>query len=468
MKVSVVMPIYNECWTIREVVRRVVAMSDHVHELVMVDDGSTDGTRDLLADLVKKHKGHGMDLRLILKDRNEGKGAALREGFQAATGDVVLIQDADLEYDPADYPRLLAPLLAGKADVVYGSRFLGGDHNVLLFWHRLANYLLTLMCNLVTNLNLTDVWTCYKVFRADLIRRLPLTSRGFDFEPEVTVKLAKLGCRIFEVPVSYHGRTYAEGKKIGLKDAFIGLRATLGAWLFGDLGDLAVGEHNLRLMAGAARYNLYIYERFRPHLGREVIELGAGVGNVSRFLLDRARLVLAEGDGAALENLRRRFQGWEDVAVSPLDVARPGPEHARLKGQFDTVVCFNILEHVEDDRAALAAAAALAKPGGNVLVVVPAHPGLFGTLDRRLGHLRRYTRVGLESLLAGAGLEPVEVRPLNALSVPGWWLNGKLLRLKTVPDFQLSLFDRLTPLIRWTDGLRPSFGLSLFAVARRR
>jgi glycosyltransferase involved in cell wall biosynthesis len=213
---SVVMPVYNEARTIRDIVARVLAI-DVSKELIIVDDCSTDGTRDIVAELAEHE-----DIVVVLQDRNRGKGAALRRGFEEATGRIVLVQDADLEYDPAEYPKLLRPILEGRADVVYGSRFCGGEsQRVLRFWHSLGNRVLTLLSNAFTNLNLTDVETCYKVFRRELILGLTLEENRFGFDPEVTAKIAGIkGCRIYEVGVSYDGRTYEEGKKIGLRDGF--------------------------------------------------------------------------------------------------------------------------------------------------------------------------------------------------------------------------------------------------------
>jgi glycosyltransferase involved in cell wall biosynthesis len=231
VKLSIVIPVYNERSLLPRVLERVEAAplpDGMTREIVVVDDGSTDGTRDWL----RQHAASRSGLTLCLQERNHGKGASLRTGFAAATGDLVLVQDADLEYDPSEYPQILAPLLDGRADVIFGTRFLGQTHRVLYYWHAVGNWLLTTLSNMLSNVNLSDMECCYKAFRADVLRRITLVENRFGFEPEVTAKVARMGCRIYEVAVSYSGRTYAEGKKIGWRDGFSALRCIVRYNLF--------------------------------------------------------------------------------------------------------------------------------------------------------------------------------------------------------------------------------------------
>ncbi len=218
MRLSIVIPVFNEVTTIEEILRRVHSVDAGLDkEIIVVDDGSTDGTREILERLASP------SLKVFFHEKNTGKGSALHTAFAEAGGDIILVQDADLEYDPREYPKLLEPILDGRADVVYGSRFLGGPHRVLFFWHYVGNRILTTFSNMLSNLNLTDMETCYKVFRKAVLEQVKLKSKRFGFEPEVTIKLAKLKCRFYEVPISYSGRDYSEGKKIGWKDGLAAL-----------------------------------------------------------------------------------------------------------------------------------------------------------------------------------------------------------------------------------------------------
>ena len=231
MKLSIVIPVYNEAATISQIVDMVRSVDVGMDkEILLVDDCSRDGTREVLEKMGKEQA----DLKVLFHEVNQGKGAALRTGFAAATGDVVLIQDADLEYDPKEYPRLLQPIVDGHADVVYGSRFLGGGaHRVVFYWHYLGNRLLTTLSNMTTNLNLTDMEVCYKVFKRAVIQSIPLRENRFGFEVEITAKIARRKLKIYEVPISYYGRDYSEGKKIGWKDGFSALRCIV-KYMFAD------------------------------------------------------------------------------------------------------------------------------------------------------------------------------------------------------------------------------------------
>lgn len=228
VKLSILIPVFNERHTVELLLKRVEAVP-YDKEIILVDDASTDGTREILERLARDHRDQ---VRLFLHAQNRGKGAAIRTAVEHVTGDVAIIQDADLEYDPKDYPALLEPILEGHADVVFGNRFHGGSHRVLYFWHYVGNRFLTNLCNMMTNLNLSDMEVGYKVFRTDVLQRLRLKSDRFGIEPELTVKVAKLGCRIYEVPIAYHGRTYAEGKKITWRDGIAALYCILRFRLF--------------------------------------------------------------------------------------------------------------------------------------------------------------------------------------------------------------------------------------------
>src|SRR5690242_561452 len=293
MKLSILMPVYNE----RTVVERCISMvlaaplpEDMERELVVVDDRSTDGTFDILQRLAGEHP----EIVLLRHPVNQGKGAAVRTAIQKAAGDFTLIQDADLEYDPSEYPRLMRPLLDGRADAVFGSRYLAGEQTrALLFWHSVMNKGLTLISNMFCNLYLTDMETCYKVFRTDLLKSIPIRSDRFGFEPEIAMKCAKRKLRIYEVPISYHGRTYEEGKKIGWKDGIKALAVILKFWLIDDLYTVTYGRGLLNNLTGTPQYLNWLARVVRPYLGDTVLELGAGIGNLSGRLMARRMLYVA-------------------------------------------------------------------------------------------------------------------------------------------------------------------------------
>jgi len=463
VKLSVVIPAYNEAKTIREIVSRVKSVPVE-KEILIVDDGSKDGTREILREM------DGVEgVRVFLQPKNQGKGAAVSVGFRHASGDVVVVQDADLEYDPMEYLKLLAPIEQGHADVVYGSRFLGGGaRRVLYFWHTIGNRFLTLTSNMFTNLNLTDMETCYKMFRREVVQSMTIESRRFGIEPEITAKVARRGYRVFEVPISYYGRTYEEGKKIGWKDAFSAVWTIVRHAVREAEDPRNVGHVTLARMGKLEPYNRWIADRFEKSLGSRVLEIGAGFGNMTRHLTPRELLIASDLDPVALEHLRGAFREDASIRIAsyrfPLDPAQR-EELAALS--LDTVVCLNVLEHIEDDRATLDDLFALLRPGGRLILLVPAHAKLYGSLDEHLRHYRRYEKAELEQKVRAAGFELEDLRFLNRPGVFGWWVNGRLLRRRVLPRGQLSVFKLALPLLRSEEATPPAWGLSLLAIGRK-
>ena len=463
MKLSVVIPAFNEAKTIREIVARVLAVPVE-KEILIIDDGSTDGTREILRELDARD-----GVRVFLQPVNQGKGAAVSVGFRHATGDVVVVQDADLEYDPMEYLKLLAPIEQGHADVVYGSRFLGGGaRRVLYFWHTVGNRFLTLASNMFTNLNLTDMETCYKMFRREVVQSMTIESRRFGIEPEITAKVARRGYRVFEVPISYYGRTYEEGKKIGLKDAFSALWTIIRHAVREAEDPKNVGHVTLARMGKLEPYNRWLADRFEKSLGRRVLEIGAGFGNMTRHLTPREVIIASDLDAVALEYLRGAFRDDPSIRIAsyrfPL---QPGERRELESLALDTVVCLNVLEHIEDDVSTLADLLSILKPGGRLVLIVPAHARLYSSLDVHLRHFRRYEKPELEKKIRDAGFVLEDCRFLNRPGVFGWYVNGRVLRRRVLPRGQLSLFKLVLPLLRSEETNPPSWGLSLLAIARK-
>jgi glycosyltransferase involved in cell wall biosynthesis len=467
MKLSILMPVYNE----RTVVERCISLvltaplpENMERELVIVDDCSTDGTFAILQRLAAAFP----QIRLYQHPGNRGKGAAVRTAIQQAAGDFSLIQDADLEYDPGEYPRLLRPLLDGHADAVFGSRYLAGEQSrVLPFWHSMINKGLTLVSNMFCNLNLTDMETCYKVFRTDLLKSLPIRSDRFGFEPEIVMKSAKRKFRIYEVPISYHGRTYEEGKKIGWKDGIKAFAVIFKFWLIDDLYAAPYGRGVLNNLTGTPQYLSWLALKLRPHVGDEVLEVGAGIGNLtSRLMSRRVLYVAAEKDPLHLHALRNRFLRTPNVSVQRIDPEAPG-DLAGLENCFDTVLCLNVLEYLEDPGAVLDNLAGTLKPGGALVILVPNVPGAFGSLDRSLGHKRRYNRVSVSDLLGSRGFAVERLESFNKVALVPWWAYARLFQAGNISKLVLKIFDKSVWFCRRLDVLMPWPGLSLVVVARK-
>ena len=431
-------------------------------EVIVVDNGSRDQSGEVVEEFGRAHP--EVMLRLIRLAENAGKGAAIRKALDSAQGEFSIIQDADFEYDPGDYPQLLKPLLAGEADVVLGSRFLfGKQRRPLGFWQAVVNHLISAVAGVATGLALSDVETGFKAFRTALAQSLPLRSNTFGLDPEIVVQFAKRRARFVEVPIHYRGRTPEQGKKIRALDTLDALGTILRTWSF-SAAHKDAGAQILATMSRAKRFNRWMADTIAPFVKGEVLELGAGIGNLTMLLASGERKYVAtDTDEEALFELRARMEYRADVESAHFDFSN-NEEVERFTQSADTVVCLNVLEHVGDDREALRNIRKCLRPGGRAIVLVPQGPELFGSIDEVLEHKRRYTRAELLEKMTGAGLRVETVIAFNRATRPGWYLNSRVLRRKTISGVQLGVFDLLVPILRRVDRYLPWDANSLIAI----
>lgn len=464
--VSVLIPVYNEVSTVTIVLTRVLALTIPL-EIVVVDDGSTDGTGEALQRFLStKPPSMAEQVKVISHPQNQGKGAALRSAIATMTGSIAVIQDADLEYNPAEIPRLIQPIIDGLADVVYGSRFTGSPRSVLFFWHTAGNKFLTLLSNMCTNLNLTDMETGYKAFRSEILRSFPIRSQRFGVEPEITAKVSQLRCRMFEVPISYSGRTYSEGKKAGWRDGFSALATIARFRISRDLNVESPGQRTLRRIQRLRAYSKLQFDLLHPWIEGELLEIGAGLGTLTAHLAPHAKVLATDLDSQYLKGLSHTFAEHPNVTVQELDLTDQQAFLA-IEKRFQTVVCSNVLEHVENDSAALQNIYSVLAASGRLVLIVPAHPILYGQIDRSINHFRRYGRRDIVEKLTAAGFSVEHVRHVNALGVPGWYINSVLLKRSSVPGVQAKINDLLTPFVRFEQRFNLPIGISLLVVAKR-
>ncbi len=402
-KLSVLMPVYNERWTLAEVVGRVLRSPVPLElELVVVDDGSDDGSWDVIQELA----GRDRRIKAVRHAKNRGKGAAVRTAIESMTGDVAVIQDADLEYDPAEFPRLLEPILDGKADAVFGSRFLGETRRALPFWHALANKTLTLLSNALTNLSLTDMETCYKMVRADVLRGLRLDAETFTIEPELTCRLAQWGARVYEVPITYAGRTYEEGKKIRPWDGMRAIGALLRARFIKPRFTRDPRHHALARQSRARHVHAWLAKAIAHHLGQHVLHVGAGIGSLSRFLANRRRLVLVEPDPACRALLRSRFGHRPHVRIDQGQVFSAADRTWPWDEPIDTIVCSELPECLPTGSDFPAWCYEALPPGGRWVIATLPGPGTRNPAD-------------LGEVLAAAGFDVTHQETFGRLTVFG-------------------------------------------------
>ena len=470
---SVLVPVYNEQYLVAESLGRLEVLADSPHlertEVVVVDDCSTDGTAKVLAEFAASRAGSRLTWHFLRHERNGGKGAAIRTALAKATGELSVIHDADLEYHPRDLLHIVKVFVEEKADAVFGSRFAGGPaRRVLMYRHQLGNKLLTFLCNLSTNLNLTDMETCYKAVRTSLLKSIPIQSNDFRLEPELTIKLAKRQARIFEVPISYSGRTYQEGKKINWRDGFKALWAIARYTLSDEVYVKdAYGSQILARLSRAPKFNAWMADTVRPFCGQRVLEIGGGVGNLTLQLVPRTSFVVSDVNPLYLTTLESLRASRPYLSVEYCDVGDAASFPSRPDG-FDTVICLNVVEHIADDVGALANVGRVLGEDGRAIVLVPQGPWNFGTLDEVLGHQRRYTEASLTAAAEAAGLQVERILRFNRIGTLAWFLNGRIIRRRSFGLLQIKLLGVLTPIMRALDPVLPIPPLSLIAILTRR
>lgn len=471
---SVLVPVYNELYLVETSLDRLQILAESALlsrvQVVVVDDGSTDGTSDVLRKYEEARLADPEDQiewRFVYHEANKGKGGAIQTALAFADAELSVIHDADLEYHPRDLLTMVPIFLEEEADAVFGSRFLASRfRRVLFFRHSLGNRFLTLLCNLVSDLNLTDMETCYKMVRTEELKSIPLRSNDFRMEPELTIKLAKRGARIFEVPISYAGRTYQEGKKITWRD---GAKAVLAIFRFGVSDDVYTeddyGSQILARLSRAPRFTEWMADTLKPHVGQEVLEIGAGIGNLTLHLTPRRIYHTSDINPLYLSGLEKLQQTrpYLDTGFTDVTMSESFPKDRR----FDTVICLNVIEHVDDDVAALRNIHEALSDDGRAVVLVPRYPALMGTLDEVLGHHRRYTHASLTKLAEDAGFKLTEMLEFNRAAVPAWWLNGRVLRRRRFSLFQMKALNLTVPLLRHLDRFRFLPSLSLIAILEK-
>jgi SAM-dependent methyltransferase len=467
MKLSVIIPVFNEANTILEIIKK-IQNTVFEKEIIIVDDGSNDGTREILKQLMNEKltsdSEKQKDIKIIFKKKNDGKGSAVREGLKYVTGNIVVIQDADLEYYPDEYGLLIQKIVEGKADVVYGSRFIG-THRVFYLYHYLGNRILNSIVNIFLNTCLTDLMTGYKVFRRSVFDNIRLEADGFEFEVEITVEVFKQRYRVYEVPISYAGRTYEEGKKIRWSDFFRCLY-----WLLkSNCRSIETGKDTLLKMKLMDKNNEWTYKKIKPYLGNTILEFGSGMGTISRYLVRYGRKVfLTDINTDYVEYLKDRFIGNPEVYVYCKDIEKDEMVFGNVK--FDTIIAINLLEHIEDDEKVMKNACSLLSSGGKFIIIVPAHKFLMSEFDRLIGHQRRYEKDDLKNKLERAGFKISHMEFMNSFSAIGWFFQFKILHKRAMMKSSLIFADKIViPVVKLVEKrIHFPFGLSLFVTAEPR
>lgn len=471
---SVLVPAYNEEYLIKESLQRMLVLEESPYlskiQVIVVNDGSTDRTVEVVERYFQEIKGKHDKFEWILLNhaKNLGKGKAIQTALSHAKCEISIIHDADLEYHPKDILRMIPLFSEEGADAIYGSRFAVAEYRrVLMYRHELGNKLITFFSNLISNLNLTDIETCYKAIRTNLLKSIPLSSNDFRFEAEITIKLAKRNARIFEVPISYSGRTYEEGKKISWRD---GLKAIWAILKFGISDDIFTeDEHGSKILlrlSRAEKFNSWLTDEIKPYVGQNVLEIGAGIGNISKKLIPRRSYYATDINPYYLQVINSFKINKPYLWVSYLDL-NDISTFTSDRNVFDTVICLNVIEHLNDDEQALRNVANLLDNKGRAIVLVPQGRWLFGSQDKVLNHKRRYSEKKLKEVCDKAGLKIKKIIPFNRISTFPWLINGKIFRRRTFGRCQIFIMNLFTPIFRRIDKFLPWPSLSLIAILEK-
>lgn len=471
---SVLVPVYNEEYLVRESLNRLIVLEKSPYleriQVIIVNDCSTDGTAGILKQLSEEFpsKSKKFEWKFINHEKNMGKGKAIQTALKEATCEISIIHDADLEYYPKDILRMIPLFIDEGADAVYGSRFTVHEYRrILMYRHELGNRFLTFLSNLISNLNLTDMETCYKAVRTSLLKSIPIRSNDFRLEPELTIKLAKRNAKIFEVPINYCGRTYLEGKKINWRDGYKAIWAILK---FGLSDDIFVedeyGSKILARLSRADKFNSWMADTIRPYIRQNVLEIGSGIGNLTKKLIPRKSYYVTDINPFYLQIIDNLNVDKPYLSSSYLDL-NDVSEFKKDEKLFDTVICLNVIEHLDNDEQAMKNIADLLEKNGRAIVLVPRGQWIFGSLDEVLGHRRRYSEEMLNNLSEQAGLKVTKIIPFNRVSTIPWLFNGVILRKRTFGLFQIFMMNLLTPFFRKIDRFLPVPSLSYIAILKK-
>ncbi|MBF0363103.1 MAG: glycosyltransferase [Oligoflexia bacterium] len=467
---SVLVPVYNEQYLVENSLDRLSVLNESPYlervQVIVVNDASKDNTAKILENYKNKVMTSNQPIGevefewIFLKhNKNCGKGKAIQTALEKANCEITVIHDADLEYYPKDLLKMI-PLFINKhenADVVYGSRFASSEYRkVLFFKHHLGNVFLTFLCNLVSDLNLTDMETCYKMIRTDLLKSIPITSNDFRIEPELTIKLAKRNAKIFEVPISYCGRTYQEGKKISWKDGvkalWIIFRTTFSDNIYRTDNSNLYCSKNLARMARAHRFNKWVAEKIKPYVGDNVLEIGAGIGNMTKNLVPRNNYFATDINPSHLRYLEKFAEDKPYMVTANINLENHS-DFLKLPRKVDTVICSNVLEHISDDSNGLKNIHTSLEDGGRAIILVPQGKWLYGGYDQALGHKKRYSLKELITLSEQSNFKVEKIMPFNRFGSLVWFINSRILKQKTFGIMQIYSLNLLTPILKRIDPL---------------